>query len=304
MISSNARRKFAAQIFVAMEHSGKNYSSISPSAKALLLSKGFTDIPFARETAELISRPGTYDDDPGKLDLLATMRMVHFELRYKSIDQLLQGLNISNILELSSGFSFRGLAAVQNKPVNYIDTDLPELIATKQQLAAELLKDITPEGNLEILPLNALDEAAFKDIVSRLPKGELAIINEGLLMYLEMDEKIKLCGIIRDVLKERGGYWITADVYIKMKETYPQWKADDELETFLERHKVEEKKFNSFEEAESFFNDQGFIVDKQAEDNYMDMVSLKYVAAHLTPEQLANPGKPPKIQATWRLKLK
>jgi O-methyltransferase involved in polyketide biosynthesis len=282
----------------------KDYSSISPSAKALLLSKGLTDIPFAKEAATLISRPHPYDLTPDQLDLIRAMRVVHFELRYKSIDQLLQDVDVSNILELSSGFSFRGLATVQSKPVHYIDTDLPDLIATKQQMAEELQHNLTPKGKLDILPLNALDESAFEDVVQKFSAGELAIVNEGLMMYLEMEEKKRLCGIIRNVLEERGGCWITADVYVKMKDNYPQMKFNDDLEDFLERHKVEEKKFNSFEEAEAFFNEQGFVVDKQAEDNYMEMVSIHYVAARLTPEQLANPGKPPKIQATWRLRLK
>lgn len=282
----------------------KNYSSISPTAKLLLLSKGYTDIPFAKETAELISRPDVYTLQPETIDITAAMRMVHFELRYKSIDQLLAGLDIHNILELSSGFSFRGLSAVQHQPVTYIDTDLPELIATKQQMAAELQKGQHTEGKLEIMPLNALDEAAFIAIVNKFPPGELAIVNEGLLMYLDLEEKKKLCSIIRNVLKERGGYWITADVYVKMRDSYPQMAANDDLEKYLEQHKVEEKKFDSFEQAETFFNEQGFVVDKEAEEDYMAMGSIKYVIANLTPEQLANPGKPPRIQATWRLKLK
>ncbi len=282
----------------------KNYSSISPTAKLLLLSKGYTDIPFARETAELISRPGVYTLQPESIDITAAMRMVHFELRYKSIDQLLAGLAIHNILELSSGFSFRGLAAVQDKPVTYIDTDLPELIATKQQMAAELQAHIQPKGTLEILPLNALDEAAFREIVNKFPAGELAIVNEGLLMYLEWEEKKQLCSIIRNVLQERGGYWITADVYVKMRDSYSQMNTNDELEKYLEQHKVEEKKFDSFEHAEAFFNEQGFVVDKEAEEDYLAMGSIKYVIANLTPEQLASPGKPPRIQATWRLRLK
>ncbi len=282
----------------------KNYSSISPTAKLLLLSKGYTDIPFAKETAELISRPDVYTLRPESIDITAAMRMVHFELRYKSIDQLLAGLDIHNILELSSGFSFRGLAAVQDKPVTYIDTDLPELIATKQQMAAELQTDLHPKGKLEILPLNALDETAFREIVGKFPAGELAIVNEGLLMYLEWEEKKNLCSIIRSVLQERGGYWITADVYVKMRDSYPQMNTNDELEKYLEQHKVEEKKFDSFEHAAAFFNEQGFVVNKEAEEDYMAMGSIKYVIANLTPEQLANPGKPPRIQATWRLRLK
>lgn len=36
---------------------GQSFDTISPSAKALLLLKGHTNIPFARQAAEIISRP-------------------------------------------------------------------------------------------------------------------------------------------------------------------------------------------------------------------------------------------------------
>jgi hypothetical protein len=41
-------------------------------------------------------------------------------------------LPIKNILELSSGFSFRGLETTKQKGFYYIGTDLPDVIATKK----------------------------------------------------------------------------------------------------------------------------------------------------------------------------
>ena len=49
---------------------------------------------------------------------------------------------------------------------------------------------------MEILPLNALDEEKFNEVVSHFPPGEIVIVNEGLLMYLNNEEKQKLCSII------------------------------------------------------------------------------------------------------------
>ncbi|MGN6163438.1 MAG: hypothetical protein ACTHOF_02765, partial [Flavisolibacter sp.] len=73
------------------------------------------------------------------------------------------------------------------------------------------------KGKLEILPLNALDEQAFVEVVNRFAQGQIAIVNEGLLVYLNREEKLKLCSNIHKVLEQRGGYWITADIYIKQK---------------------------------------------------------------------------------------
>ncbi|WP_315822535.1 hypothetical protein [Paraflavitalea speifideaquila] len=39
------------------------------------------------------------------------------------------------------------------------------------------------------MPLNALDEEQFNQVVALLPPGPVTIVNEGLLMYLNWDEK-------------------------------------------------------------------------------------------------------------------
>ena len=67
----------------------RDYNAISPSAKALVLLKGLTNIPFAKETAILVSLPGTYEPDVTNTDLAFWKRVVHFEIRYWSLDQLL-----------------------------------------------------------------------------------------------------------------------------------------------------------------------------------------------------------------------
>ncbi|MDR3715026.1 MAG: hypothetical protein P4L51_19605 [Puia sp.] len=72
----------------------RNYSTISPSAKSLLLMKGFTNIPFARQAAELISYPEKYIPDPDSKDFGFWARAAHFESRYLSIDQLLTPLTV------------------------------------------------------------------------------------------------------------------------------------------------------------------------------------------------------------------
>ncbi|SDP25719.1 O-Methyltransferase involved in polyketide biosynthesis [Mucilaginibacter sp. OK268] len=282
----------------------RDYSSISPSARALLLLKGFTDIPFALEAAKLISRPDQYQPDFSIKDLAFWARVLHFESRYKSINQLLDSLPVQNILEISSGFSFRGLSSVLNKEVYYIDTDLPEVIATKLSLLEDLLPyDAIPHGELETLALNALDEAAFTATMNHFPESEIVIVNEGLLVYLNMDEKRKLCHNIREVLRQRGGYWITADIYVKSSKSFPELKINDELQEFLRGHRIDENKFNSFEEAAAFFKAEGFIIDKEAEAEHQNSGSLKYLRANATQEQLANLRSAGRVRATWRLKL-
>jgi O-methyltransferase involved in polyketide biosynthesis len=284
--------------------SDRNFDTISPSAFSLLLMKGYTNIPFTRRAAELLVHPHEYVPDYKKKEMTFWARLLHFESRYWSIDQLMEDLQVNNILELASGFSFRGLEAIRQKQVHYIDTDLPDLIAIKKEFISALKgENFASKGNLELLSLNALDEQQFQEIIARFPDGEIVIVNEGLLMYLDLPEKEKLCSIIHRILKERGGYWITADIYLKKKMDNLDLKIDDNTKAFFEQHRIEENKFESVEEAESFFKRMGFKVDKEANLKRSELSSMKYFLKNVTVKQLFKIRKTGKMQMTWRLRV-
>jgi hypothetical protein len=307
-----------------------DFSAISPSAYTLLMMKGHTNIPYAREAAALLENTSKGQDmftsDFGMGSANYWITLMHFESRYWSIDQLLDDQPFTNILELSSGFSFRGLALSRHQPVFYIDTDLEGVIAGKQRFvdaltarnpagrdpagrdrAARATKADgnakNPPGHYELQPLNVLDPAAFRKIIARFPPGPIAIVNEGLLVYLDNAEKERLGQNIRDSLLTRGGCWITADIYLQRQagdtlpvqsETSRQWH---------EQHKIEEKKFNNFQEAKSFFHRMGFTVDKEARPNYDRLSSLARLREAGGAEAIAylrQPGRP-RLHATWRL---
>lgn len=282
----------------------RDYSTISPSARALLMMKGYTNIPFARDAAELITYPDKYIPDFENKDFRFWARTAHFESRYWSINQLLQSVTATNILELSSGFSLRGLDEVIKKDVYYIDTDLPEVVDQKIGFIDSVAgARVQLKGKMELLPLNALDENQFIEIVGHFPAGEVIIVNEGLLMYLDKNEKEKLCSIIHKILREHGGYWITADIYIKSEELKKSLAINDKLEKFFEQHHVEENKFESFEGAEAFFNKNGFVIDKETEPDYSNLVAVGYMLKAATPEQINALKGAAKMHSTWRLKI-
>jgi O-methyltransferase involved in polyketide biosynthesis len=230
---------------------------------------------------------------------------MHFESRYWSIDQLLKQTDNKNIIELSSGYSLRGLEMCTREAIHYIDTDLPEVIATKQQMISNQLPGEDLKGKLELVPLNAMDAAAFNSVVNRFAGGPVTIVNEGLLMYLNLEEKMQLCKTIHDLLKERGGCWITADVYIKrtneMQKAVPQTRGEA---AFFEQHNIEENKFDNYQAAENFFKEQGFEIVKEATPNFKEMSVLPHLLNTMPPEFRDSKTPPPKIQATWMLKVK
>lgn len=207
------------------------------------------------------------------------------------------------MLELSSGFSFRGLDIAKRGGYHYIDTDLPEMITMKKNIAAELTRDEAPvPGTVELLPLNALDAGQFKAIVERFPAGEIAIVNEGLLMYLDIPERKQICEIIHGVLKERGGCWITADVYVRQHVEKLGLELDQRTKDFFAQHAIEENKYDSFPEAEEFFLSQGFQCEKEAVTDLAALSTSKYFLQNLPPERIDGLKKAGKMQATWLLR--
>jgi O-methyltransferase involved in polyketide biosynthesis len=283
----------------------RDYSSISPSAKSLLLMKSYTNIPYAKEAATLMQGPEVFDLNFDNKDFYFWIRVMHFESRYWSIDQLLQEINPENILELSSGYSLRGLDRCTKEAVHYVDTDLPEVIAVKQKMIQQLRPGKALKGKLELLPLNALNAAAFNKIADLFTNGPVTIVNEGLLMYLSMNEKKQLCKTIHSLLTKRGGYWITADIYAKLpsdiRDAIP--KSSSEA-AFHEQHRIEDNKFESYKAAETFFNEQGFEIVKEASIDFKTLSVIPHLLQVLPPEARNSKNAPPKIQVTWLLKVK
>jgi O-methyltransferase involved in polyketide biosynthesis len=282
----------------------KDFTSISPSAKSLLLMKSYTNIPFAKETGALMRGPEAFGLNFDDQDFWFWIRVMHFENRYWTIDQLLRQTNNKNILELSSGYSLRCLdLCLKNADIHCIDTDLPEVVMTKQNLIEQLDADKAVQGKFELLPLNTMNPQEFYNIVSRFDHGELTIVNEGLLMYLNLEEKKQLCQTIHTILKQRGGCWITADVYVKrsaeMQTGLPQSQKEA---AFFEQHQIEENKFDSYEAAKNFFIEQGFELIREAVPDYQALSVLPHLLK-VMPENLRNSKEPPpRIQATWMLK--
>ena len=283
----------------------KDYSTISPSALSLLKMKAHTSIPFAKEAAALLQRHNVHTLPQNLAEkLYYWMRIFHFEARYTSINNLLADIDPQNILELSSGYSFRGLDYCINHAAHYIDTDLPAVIDLKKSLQKEITPPVLSfKGKLESIALNSLDEQEFGKVVSHFNAGSLTIVNEGLLMYLTTDEKKKLAGIIHRHLVQRGGYWITADIYIRSQESSVRnLRMSKEEENFFAQHNIDENKFESEAAAETFFKGQGFTIDKIATVEPTLLSSFSKLLA-VVPDEIKREGKPmPKIQATWRLR--
>ena len=246
-----------------MTSDARDFSSISPSAKSLLIVKSQTSIPFAREAARLAFGAERVEAELTEMrrEPITGLRLQHFESRYRSLDTLLAETGLPRVLELAAGLSFRGLDLAGRESVHYLDTDLPAISALKADLVAKL-HPAALVGKLEVLALDALDPDSFRSTAARLAPGPLAIVNEGLLVYLNDGEKSRLAANIRDTLANMGGVWLTADVYVRSPvDVRPP--LSPRAQAFLDQHRVEENKFASWEAALGFFQTEGFVVRRR-----------------------------------------
>lgn len=226
--------------------------------------KAQTRLPFAKEAAELLwGAPAVAAAaQEATANPAAAGRRIHFELRARSIDAALKHLGLTRIIEIAAGLSFRGLAMAGQAGVFYLDTDLPEMAAIKSELVTRL-HPAALAGILRVRALDALDPGAFREAVGELPPGPIAIVQEGLLMYLDQAEKARLAMNVRESLSERGGAWVTADIYVRSRA--PVYR-EERTQKFLEAHRVEEKKFADWRAAEAFFAAQGLAITQRLSD--------------------------------------
>jgi O-methyltransferase involved in polyketide biosynthesis len=272
----------------------KDFTSISPTARALTQLKAFTKIPFAGETAQLI--------EASDRDFFG--RIIHFENRYWTIEKLMESSAAKNVLELSSGYSFRGLDYCLRGNYHFIDTDLPEVINSKQAILSELLNEqrkTEMKGTLELLPLNVMNREEFFSITNRFSSGELMVVNEGLLIYLNEEEKKQLCACIHEVLKKRGGCWITGDIYLR-HERDGGTAIDEQTKKFRRDHHIHENSFESFEAAEQFFNACGFKVTGK-ESLALEKLSILDRLKDRKEEVSERLQNGPAIRESWKLEI-
>ncbi|HEY6328617.1 MAG TPA: class I SAM-dependent methyltransferase [Blastocatellia bacterium] len=221
-----------------------------------------TTIPYIQQAAQLVFGDGAID----------------FECRYRSIDHVIANTPVQNFLEIASGFSFRSLAVTAERPCSYLDTDLAEIIEVKRELAVDLLRaeGRPADRSPAFVALNAMDSSALASAVATFPAGPVVFICEGLLMYLDEAEKRRLCASIHGALSERGGFWVTGDVYVARAPGVKPRALTPQAAQFLAQHKVQENIFPTFDAAASFFRECGFEAERHhADEVYSQLTSIE-----------------------------
>jgi len=251
-----------------VNEAGSEYEKISPTALGVAYCRALTDIPFSKELFEqLIS---VSDVEPRQFETMRSLTPM-FEARFKLTDRILNEEAAVQVLELAAGFSPRGLAF---KGSAYVEVDLPGVMAIKRKLVGA----IGSRANLFIEDGNVLETEAMERVSSHFSPGALFVVNEGLLRYLNFEEKAAVARNVHDLLKKRGGAWITPDITVlRERPTNEISDLTKEIGKSIGRD-LKEQAFENEKAAVHFFRELGFSVQSRSFGEVeAELVSLKSI---------------------------
>jgi O-methyltransferase involved in polyketide biosynthesis len=244
-----------------------DYSLISVTAKLAAYYRQFSDIPFAEEAAKRIGAEAAFDQilrehglERDKLTFYAPM----FEARYKSLTQLILKSGASQVLELASGYSLRGLDLTQSHEIRYVETDLPDVVTAKRSLIEDVRRHhgLAPSSRHVVTPADALDLAQVRAVAAVLDRRQpLTILCEGLIMYLSKKETEQLATNIHRLLGEfTGGSWITPDFTFRVEARGlpPERVRLREAVMGVTQRQIDDSAFEDGQELETFLGRLGF----------------------------------------------
>lgn len=256
--------------------SPSDYDKISPTAKLVAEMRRHSDIPFAAPVAAHIDTSHIFETILGGQK--PAPELIQFfgpyaESRYKSLRQGILRAKVSQVIELASGFSFRGAAMTEDPKLLYIETDLPEMHETRTRLRKQMENEGSLPGreNLLFEPMDVMRAEDWQRIEAKLRPGEpVAVVHEGLLQYFNHEEKAEVAMHIGRLLKKHGGVWLTPDLEpargldpnSPIHPQYAQFVAGISAST---SRNLAENAFTSQEEAEAFFRKLGFHVEIRAQ---------------------------------------
>lgn len=242
------------------------YEAISPTAWLVAYRRTFTDIPLCGDIfSELEKLPRPKELTP---ELMRPEMAPQFEARYKLIDKLFRKIGIKQVLELASGLSPRGLNLAL-EGITYVEVDLAKVLDIKRNVIKRL-KNSDKIGDIKNLYLengNVLSLTDLKKAAKHFnPKLPIAIINEGLMRYLNFEEKRKLAGNIHTLLSRFGGVWITSDISLKKTQEGENQVNTGHIKRISEMTGVDivGNRFENVTQGKKFFNDLGFSIESHS----------------------------------------
>ena len=252
-----------------------SHERISPTAWFVAYQRTLSDIPLASEIFgeldKIIRQTGPSPEAAGIDALKSSPMSIIWEARFKIVTHVLNLHGAKQVLELAAGFSPRGLNMTSDASVTYVEVDLPGLVEDKRQIIETLVDQgkLPVQPNFHLLEGNALHRDDLLAATRFFGDAPTAVVNEGLISYLDRAERVALAQNVHALLERFGGVWITPDIEIPLAEgnlgqTAEQIKArTGQIET-ITGIDVLKNRFENEAAARVFFENLGFQIERHS----------------------------------------
>jgi O-methyltransferase involved in polyketide biosynthesis len=129
--------------------------------------------------------------------------------RHVMIDRVVEASRARHVLELAAGLSARGLRFTEDPGLEYVEVDRPIVVARKRALLdrSEAGKRALQRPNLRFLARD-VEEAPLAELAPGASPSPLAVVAEGLLMYLDAAAQQRFFARVRALFVDRPGVFV------------------------------------------------------------------------------------------------
>jgi len=241
---------------------------ISPTAWVVAYQRTLGNIKYAKEIFDDLS-PLIAVADQKQRDYFDKAKMsrhtARLEARYKLINRILEEQKSDQIFEIAAGLSPRGLAMTQDNPnLIFVELDLPEMINEKRKILSQIVAKFNIHtSNLSLESGDALNYDSLLAATKHFRQDDITVVNEGLLRYLNFEQKAQVSQNVRKLLKIFGGVWITPDITLDKVIQSDTKGAEYQRIKELSGMDIHANTFRDVSHAKEFFTQQGFQVESR-----------------------------------------
>ena len=200
---------FLFALMIATTARAAEFEMVEYSAQVKLQWLTAAGIPEAQKFLELIERPVFFSaDNLNDFERLEMTNALYQELNYAAAIEFVRNNNYKNVMDLACSFSPRGMILAQDGRKVVIGE-----LATVCLLGDYFMDECAGKKYRKNISYDTFwlqDKAGMMASADKL-KGEICIIEQGVMIYLAPDIRAQMYENIRDVLKKHGGCMITSD---------------------------------------------------------------------------------------------
>lgn len=227
---------------------------VSETALTVARQRAFAEIDGAKEIYDqLTERTGSFGED---ISLRSTPII---EARTRLLDRLVGEENVEQVIELAAGFSPRARTMLNGGTAvrTYVEVELSGVASIREGQMRNV-------SGFHLVAGDVTEKSDLNKALEFVDSNPVALINEGLLRYLNFDQKRIVASWAHEMLTRYGGVWVTSDISQLSVICEEQTDLNEYKVNFRNAtgHELENVVFEDIEHARKFFSNIGFGIEE------------------------------------------